>query len=119
MAPDSHTLRRRLLTWLLLPLLLLFLLRGGYTYYYANQLADRVYDRMLFTLASSLSEQVVYNAASDRIELPRAAADLLMPDELDVLSYAIRNAQGEILDGERRMPPVSVDPSGKERNNFV
>lgn len=114
MSPESHTLRRRLLTWLLLPLLLLFLLRGVYTYYYAHQLADRVYDRMLFTLASSLSEQVVYNAASGRTELPRSATDLLMPDELDVLSYAIRNAQGVIMDGERRMPPVSVDPSGKE-----
>jgi two-component system sensor histidine kinase TctE len=114
MPPESRSLRRRLLTWLLLPLLLLFMLRGSYTYYYAHQLADRVYDRMLLTLASSLTEQIVYNAASGRIELPGAAADLLMPDELDRLYYAIRNARGEIRDGDRRMPPVSADLSGNE-----
>jgi len=114
MSPESRTLRRRLLTWLLFPLLLLFLLRGGYTYYYSHQLAERVYDRMLFTLASSLAEQVVTNTAGGGIELPRAAAELMLPDEPDTLYYAIRDARGAVVDGEQDMPPVSVDVTAKE-----
>jgi two-component system sensor histidine kinase TctE len=107
---ESHTLRRRLLTWLLLPLLIMFFLRSGYTYYYANDLANRVYDRMLFTFASSLSQQIRYNATSRRVELPQNAAGLLMSDELDTLYYAIRDAQGNISEGEGRMPPLPTDP---------
>jgi len=106
---ETHTLRRRLLTWLLLPLLILFLLRGVYTYYYANKLANRVYDRMLFTLTSSLSQQIIYNASSHRIALPRNAAEHLISDEFDTLYYAIRDAQGNVNDGERRMPMLPPD----------
>jgi two-component system sensor histidine kinase TctE len=114
MPPEARTLRSRLLSWLLLPLLLLFVLRGSYTYYYSHQLADRVYDRTLFTLASSLAEQVVADTSSGRAALPRATAELLLPDEPDVLYYAIRDARGEIMDGARSMPVVPVDPEGRE-----
>lgn len=113
MPARPQTLRRRLLTWLLLPLLVLFFLRAGYTFYYANELADRVYDRMLFTLTSSLSQQIAYNPSNQRIELPQTAARLLMSDELDSLYYTIRDAQGNIIDGENRMPPL---PSRSDRD---
>jgi len=118
MPAESHTLRRRLLTWLLLPLLILFFLRGGYTYYYSNMLANRVYDRMLFTLTSSLSQQINYNVSSHRVELPQVAAELLMSDELDALYYAIRDAQGNIIDGERRMPALPTNPTLIEQTFF-
>jgi two-component system, OmpR family, sensor histidine kinase TctE len=111
MPTESPSLRRRLLTWLLLPLLILFFLRGGYTFYYSNKLANRVYDRMLFTLTSSLSHQIIYNVSSRRVELPRVAVELLMSDELDALYYAIRDAHGNIIDGERRMPPLPATPA--------
>jgi two-component system sensor histidine kinase TctE len=118
MPAESHTLRRRLLTWLLLPLLILFFLRGGYTFYYSNTLANRVYDRMLFTLTSSLSQQIIYNVSSRRVELPQVAAELLMSDKLDALYYAIRDAQGNIIDGERRMPDLPTDPTLIEQPFF-
>ena len=118
MMSRSRTLRRRLLTWLLLPLLILLLLRGGYTYYYAQALAERVYDRMLFTLASSLAEQIVFDAANGRLMLPRSAARLAMSDELDTLYYAIRDSQGTITDGEQDMPPVPDDPAAQTQTFF-
>ena len=118
MTAESHTLRRRLLTWLLLPLLIVFFLRGGYTYYYANELANRVYDRMLYTLSSSLSQQIIYNAAGRRVELPRNAAELLMSDELDALYYSINDLQGNIIDGERSMPPLPAGLILSEKHFF-
>lgn len=117
MPTEPHTLRRRLLTWLLVPMLTLFFLRGGYTYYYAAELANHVYDRMLLTLTNSISQQVVYHPADDRIELLKSGQDLLLSDEIDSLYFAIRDAQGNIVDGDKRMPP---SPAGKglEKKRF-
>lgn len=104
MPAKPQTLRRKLLTWLLLPLLILFFLRAGYNYYYGNALANRVYDRMLITLASSLSQQIAYDAAQHKLILPRAAYQILLSDEYDSIYFAIRDMQGHILEGEKRMP---------------
>ena len=114
MLTKPHTLRRKLLTWLLLPLLTLFFLRAGYTYYYANELATRVYDRMLFTLTVSLSQQIIYDSSNQHIALPQPTVELLMSDEIDLLYFSIRDEQGNILDGDRRMPamPNSDDQNG-------
>lgn len=102
----SQSLRRILLTWLLLPLLVLFFLRGGYNYVYTHRLADRVYDRMLFTLASSLAQQIGVDSSSDSVRLAENAARLLLSDDLDTLYYAIRDGRGELLDGAAQMPPL-------------
>lgn len=116
MLAKPYTLRRKLLTWLLLPLLVLFFLRASYTYYYGNELANRVYDRMLFTLISSLSQQIVYDSVLQHLELPETAAQLLMSDELDSLYFAIRDESGRIIEGDQRMPPVMT--SKDERNKI-
>lgn len=115
MPTKPHTLRRKLLTWLLLPLLALFFIRAGYTYFYANELANRVYDRMLFRLTVSLSQQIIYDSSNQHIELPQTATEILMTDELDVLYFAIRDAQGIIIDGDQRMPfiPTRRNQDGK------
>lgn len=114
MPTKPHTLRRKLLTWLLLPLLILFFLRAGYTYYYANELTTRVYDRMLFTLTVSLSQQIIYDSSNQHIALPQPTVELLMSDEIDLLYFSIRDEQGNIIDGDRRMPtmPNSDDKKG-------
>lgn len=117
MPTKPHTLRRKLLTWLLLPLLILFFLRVAYTYYYANELATRVYDRMLFTLTSSLSQQIIFDSGKPHIELPQTAIELLMSDEIDLLYFAIRNEQGNVIDGDRRMP-VMPDSEDEEKTLF-
>lgn len=111
MPANAQTLRRKLLSWLLLPLLFLFSLRAGYNYYYGNALANRVYDRMLITLANSLSQQLAYDDARQKLILSQAAFQILLSDEYDVIYFAIRDMQGHILAGEKQMPsaPEPVD----------
>jgi two-component system sensor histidine kinase TctE len=111
-----HTLRRKLLTWLLLPLLILFFIRAGYTYYYANELATRVYDRILFTLTVAISQQIIFDSANQHIELPQTAIELLISDEIDQLYFTIRDAQGNIIDGDRRM--LSMPNSENEQDDI-
>lgn len=83
MPASSQTLRRKLLAWLLLPLLILFFLRTGYNYYYGNALANRVYDRMLVTLADSLIQQIAYDSTKQKLALSPAAPKILLSDEHD------------------------------------
>lgn len=109
MPPESPSLRRKLLTWLLLPLLILFFLRAGYNYYYGNALSNRVYDRMLVTLANSFAQQLGYDPDRQLPVLPENAYQALLPDEHDAIYFAIRDAQGRHIDGERRMPPPPGD----------
>ncbi|MBI5040603.1 MAG: sensor histidine kinase N-terminal domain-containing protein [Gammaproteobacteria bacterium] len=116
MPAKSQSLRRKLLVWLLLPLLILFFLRAGYNYYYGNALSNRVYDRMLITLASSLSQQLAYAATSHELILPRAAYQILMSDEYDEIYFAIRDTQGHIIEGENRMPPVPANLAEQQQS---
>jgi len=109
MPAKPYSLRRKLLTWLLLPLLILLSLRAGYTYFYANQLSSRVYDRMLFTLTIALSQQITYDNVNQRIHLTDAAVQLLLSDEFDSLYYSVRDAQGKVIAGERTLPPLPAD----------
>ena len=117
MAADVRSLRRKLLTWLLLPLLILFFLRAIYNYYYGDRLSDHVYDRILLTLANSLAQQIVHDPVSGRVTVPRAATEILLSDERDALYFAIRDEDGRIVDGERRMPAVPPDDES-ERQPF-
>lgn len=112
----SKTLRRKLLTWLLLPLLILFFFRVGYNYYYSNTLANRVYDRILLAAADSLVQQIAHDTTNHRLILPPAAHQILLSDEYDSIYFAIRNAQGQIIAGESRMPAV---PAGFTRQAWL
>lgn len=116
MPSETRSLRRKLLTWLLLPLLILFFLRAGYNYYYGNRLSDRVYDRLLLTLANSLAQQIVYDSPNARPVLPPATPRILLADEYDSIYFAVRNEQGQIVLGEQRMPPAPVDFAAQERS---
>lgn len=115
MPASSQTLRRKLLSWLLLPLLILFFLRAGYNYYYGNALANRVYDRMLVTLADSLIQQIAYDSTKQKPALSPAAPKILLSDEHDAVYFAIRDAHGRLLLGERRMPPFPALPAPLEQ----
>lgn len=118
MPNKPYSLRRKLLTWLLLPLLILLSLRAGYTYYYSNQLSSRVYDRMLFTLTLALSQQITYDSVNRQIRLTDAAVRLLLSDELDALYFSVRNAQGKVIAGERTLPPLPADQARNEQPFF-
>lgn len=116
MPAKPQTLRRKLLSWLLLPLLILFFLRAGYNYFYGNALANRVYDRMLATLADSLTQQIAYDTAKQQLVLPHAAPRILLSDEHDSIYFAIRDAHGRIIEGERRMPPAPALPATQQQS---
>jgi len=103
--PKRVSLRRKLLAWLLVPLLLLWSVGAVVAYFMANNFANIAYDRSLLDSARSLAEQVklVDNAAV--IELPHTALTMLLSAENDEVFFKIVGRAGELVAGEALLPP--------------
>ena len=99
------TLRSKLLRWLLIPLLLLFLVDAVGSYFIATRLADRVYDRELMEIARELSLHVTAGGAASAFDLERDAERTLLLDQYDKVYYAIRSPAGEWIAGDAELRP--------------
>lgn len=95
----SPSLRRKLLVWLLVPLISVFLMRAAYTYFFtAVGIATQVYDRTLIDMAKSLAQQVTYDRSGNAVlNLSRAAAQILVSDDYDKVFFSVRDDTGLIL----------------------
>lgn len=99
MKKASPSLRRKLLVWLLVPLISVFLIRAAHTYFVTSvSIATQVYDRMLTDIAKSLAQQVTYNQRGGAVlNLSSAAAQILMSDDYDQVFFSVRDDTGLIL----------------------
>lgn len=103
-----NSLRHKLLVWLLVPLLSLWLLGAVVAYFMAINFTHVAYDRALFDSTRSLAEQV--RVIDDRavVELPRSALQILLSDETDKVYYQVRGRSGQFISGE---PGLSRPPA--------
>jgi two-component system sensor histidine kinase TctE len=104
MRHNAPLLRRKLLGWLLGPLVLLFLSGGTAGYFIAHDLANDVYNRQLLEIANELSLHVVGEDGSMSLELPAAARHLLLADPSDKIFYRISAGDGRFITGDPTLP---------------
>ena len=71
------SLRRRLVTRLAIPILLLFAISGAVSYWVARHYADRVYDRWLYDSVNSLAQEIRFRGDHVALDLPRAAQEIV------------------------------------------
>jgi two-component system, OmpR family, sensor histidine kinase TctE len=102
----SGSLRGQLLRWMLGALSLVLILDAVGSYYFAAQLAERVYDRELMEIARELVLHVHREGARTTVDLESDAERTLLLDQVDTVTYAIRAADGTLLAGS---PALSVD----------
>jgi len=101
--PQS-SLRFLLLRWLL-PAMLLLLLAGAVTaYWVAFRSATKAYDRALFDTALAIVEQLTIQDGKPVLPLTSQARDVLLVDKFDQVFFAVRGPNGELLDGESKLP---------------
>ncbi|MFD2437940.1 sensor histidine kinase [Modicisalibacter luteus] len=105
-AQDS--LYRRLLVWLLLPLLGLGALMLFQAYLGARDTADRAFDRLLEASSLAIAEQVKWQDESLWLDLAPAALEMLATDAEERVFYALYNAQGEFITGNANLPGLSA-----------
>jgi two-component system sensor histidine kinase TctE len=115
MRRDGPLLRRKLLGWLLGPLVLLFLAGGGAGYVIAHRLANDVYNRLLLETADELSLHLAAAAKGGvGLDLAPAARRLLLSDARDELFYRINTTDGRFIAGNAALPaPKPAEGAGK------
>lgn len=98
-------LQRKLLAWLLAPLLLLLLLDAGAAYWNAVRYAHLAHDRGLQEIAREIALHVQPEAGAPRLQLSEAAAQSLRSGRRDRLWLRVQSDAGAVLGGDAVMPP--------------
>ncbi|WP_269930842.1 sensor histidine kinase [Aminobacter sp. HY435] len=102
-----YSLRRRLLLWLLVPLVTLGLIALADTYREAVDTANAVSDRVLAGSALAIAERVVVaeNGALE-VDIPYVALEMLTSAAQDRVFYRVDGPGGEFITGYQTLPVI-------------
>ncbi|WP_136255021.1 sensor histidine kinase [Onishia niordana] len=100
--PDS--LYRRLLIWLLVPLVGLGALMLVQAYLDARHTADRAFDRLLEAATLAIADRVQWQDDQLWLDLPPAALEMLATDAEERVFYALYDGDGRFITGNARLP---------------
>ncbi len=100
----TSTLRRKLLTWLLLPMLTLWLISAAVMYTLAFKFVNYAYDYSLMDSTHDLEGQIATVGGKASLNLPKSALQMFLSDELDEIHYNVVGRNGEILGGDPELP---------------
>lgn len=104
------SLSRKLMLWLILPQLVLWLAGGVATYRLAEKYTNRAIDSSLVQASRALLRQLRPIDQGLLIDFPRAAQDVLEADPNDRLMYTVGTPPGSFILGNNTLPvPPPVD----------
>lgn len=106
MRKPEPRLQRKLLAWLLGPLLLLLVLDTAAAYWLSQRFANLAYDRALHEIAREIVLHVRQSDGKVRLELSDAAAGILLMDAQDRLFFRVDAADGTPLGGDLDIAPA-------------
>jgi two-component system sensor histidine kinase TctE len=97
-------LRTQLLTWLLVPLLLLLAVDAVLTYWMAMGISQRANDRPLAEIAREMSLRLRASGEGLALDLAEDARKILLADPVDRIHFDVSAADGRAVAGERIRP---------------
>ena len=106
-------LQRKLLAWLLGPLLVLLVLDTAAAWWVSQRFANLAYDRALHEIAREIVLHVRQDQGRPRLELSEAAASILLTDAQDRLFFRLDAPDGTLLGGDAaiaKAPPGNGEP---------
>ncbi|MET3918958.1 two-component system sensor histidine kinase TctE [Variovorax sp. OAS795] len=116
MRKPEPRLRRKLLAWLLGPLVVLLVLDTGAAYWNSLRFSDLAYDRALYEIGREIVLHVKLEGSRPRLDLSEAASNILLLDQEDLLFYRVVAEDGTMLGGDAEMPPPQrAAPAGTPR----
>jgi len=101
---EQRSLFGELLDWMLTPLLLLWPLSLALTWFVAQGIASKPFDRALEFNLQVLTRLVVLENERIVFKLDAQARDLLRADTGDLMYYQVLDARGELVSGEIDLP---------------
>jgi len=102
---EQRSLFGEILDWMLTPLLLLWPVSLALTWLVAQSIAGKPFDRALEYNVQALAQLVQVQNQRTVFYLPQPARELLRADDSDHVYYQVRGPQGELLSGDRDLPP--------------
>jgi two-component system sensor histidine kinase TctE len=114
---SPYSLRRRLLAWLLVPLMAIGVVALADTWRDATDTADAVSDRVLAGSALAIAERVVVseNGALE-VDIPYVALEMLTSAAQDRVFYRVDSPPGQFITGYDDLPAIVDSPP--ERTEF-
>ncbi len=101
---EQRSLFGEILDWMLTPLLLLWPLSLALTWFVAQGIASKPFDRALEFNLQALTQFVVARDDVVSFNLTPQARDLLRADDSDLVYYQLLDPRGELLSGEVDFP---------------
>jgi len=105
-----HSLRTRLLGWLLVPLAVVLVAGAVASYAAALGIASEAYDRALLDPALAIAQRLSAAEGSVELDLPALALELLRVDETDRVYFAV-SQHGKLLAGQAELPAPPAAPA--------
>ncbi len=99
------SLRRRLILWLLGPMLVVSTVLFFDAYRGAREAADSAYDRVIAASVLAIADRVVTVEGQLDVDLPYVALEMLRTSAHDRVFYRIAEPGGELLTGYADLPP--------------
>ena len=99
------SLQRKLLLWLLLPQLVLWLTGGFLAWRIALQNGEKGIDQTLTQSVRALARQIKPIGDGLLVDFPKAAQDILEQDPEDRVTYMVSSPPGRFLLGNAQLPP--------------
>jgi len=110
MPKTEPRLQRKLLAWLLGPLLILLVLDTAAAYWVSLRFANLAYDRALHEIAREIVLHVRPGQGRPRLELTDAAASILLMDAQDRLFFRVDGPDGALLGGDPSLMRAAPAP---------
>ena len=104
MRHEQRSLFGEILDWMLTPLLLLWPISLALTWFVAQDLADKPFDRTLEYNAYALAELLTVQDGLVRFDQAQSASGVLRADESDVVYFQVLAPSGALLAGEGDLP---------------
>ena len=106
---EQRSLFGEILDWMLTPLLLLWPLSLALTWFVAQGIASKPFDRALEFNLQALTQFVVTKDDKVSFNLTPQARDLLKADDSDLVYYQLKDLRQGVISGEPDFPPPPAD----------
>lgn len=101
---EQRSLFGEILDWMLTPLLLLWPLSLALTWFVAQNIASKPYDRALEFNLQALTQFIVASPNGPQFNLTAQARDLLRADDTDMVFYQVKDHKGKLVSGDPAFP---------------
>jgi two-component system sensor histidine kinase TctE len=118
MHPVEPSLQRKLLAWLLGPLLILLVLDTAFTYWSSVNYSNLAHDRSLHEIAREVVLHVKPNGSGPMLDLSPAAERILLVDQDDRVFYKVTSGQGAVIGGDPQLPAPRGLPAESDKPVF-